>query len=232
VLKRTSIVIVLSLIFCILYNNITISEPVHKMDNIDLNRTVYSDYYIDRVTTFMNSDSGQGKIVFLGDSITDICEWSEILDNPDILNRGISGDTTTGALNRLSEIIRLKPRKIFIMLGINDIGKCREVSSIIKDYGKILSTIKEELPDTGIYVQSVLPINKDIFKTHTEEEEIVVFNNALMKLCEDTGVHYINLYQSLTIGGNKLNPDYTTGGLHLNGKGYSVWKNVVKEYCK
>lgn len=231
-IKKTSIVIALSLIFCTLYNNVTISETVPKIDNIDLNRNIYSDYYIDRVTTFMNSDSGKGKIVFLGDSITDICEWSELLNNPDILNRGVSGDTTTGTLNRLGEVIRLKPRKIFIMLGINDIGKCRDTAVIIKDYGNIISTLKDDLPDTKIYVQSVLPINKDIFKTHTKEEEITRFNTALKQLCEKSRVEYINLYPHFIAGGDKLNPDYTTGGLHLNGKGYAVWREVVKEYCK
>lgn len=231
-IKKIPIVVLLSLIFCTLYNNRTISEPVPKSDNIDLNPKVYSDYYIDRVTTFMNCDSGKGKIIFLGDSITDICEWSELLNNPDILNRGISGDTTTGTLNRLSEIIRLKPRKIFIMLGINDIGKCRDTSSIIKDYSGILSTIKDNLPDTRIYVQSVLPINKDIFKTHTKQEEITRFNVALKKLCERSGVAYINLYPHFITAEGKLNPEYTTGGLHLNGKGYAVWGDVVKEYCK
>lgn len=225
-------VIIFALLLCTFYNNYTISEPLLKMDNIDLNPNLYSEYYIDKVSTFINISGNHGKILFLGDSLTDMCEWSEILNNPDIVNRGISGDTTYGSLNRLSEVLRLKPRKIFIMLGINDIGKGRATVNIINDYKKILDNIKKDLPDTRIYVQSVLPINKDLFKTNTKVEEIINLNTALEKLCINTGVHYINLYPLFTTEKDKLNPDYTTGGLHLNGKGYLVWKEAVKEYCK
>lgn len=239
--KRIAVIIVMCLVLTVSFNNYSTIETYPRTEepkaetfdgNIDLNPAIYSDYYIDRVTTFMNSSCGYGKIIFLGDSITDICEWSELLNNPNVLNRGISGDTTDGVINRLKEVIRLKPSKIFIMLGINDIGKCRSNESIIEDYKKILTTIKRELPGTKIYVQSVLPINKDKFKTHTNDEEIIKFNAELIKLCRESKIYYVDLYSKFVTAGNKLNPEFTTGGLHLNGKGYIVWKEMIEDLCK
>jgi lysophospholipase L1-like esterase len=207
-------------------------DNIGKKSNIDLNPKNYSDYYIDRVTTFTNLENNKGEIIFLGDSLIDICEWNELFNNSLVKNRGISGDTTYGVLNRLDEITEAQPDKVFIMMGINDIGKCRTTQSIIEDYGKVINKIKIDSPNTKIYVNSVLPINKEIFITHTKIEEILELNNALNKLCDQTGVKYINLYPLFVTAENKLNPKYTTGGIHLNGQGYLIWKEAVKDFLK
>ncbi|WP_368491097.1 GDSL-type esterase/lipase family protein [Clostridium sp. BJN0013] len=208
-------------------------ENMEQMININLSTDIYQQYYINRVTTFMNTYSGYGKIIFLGDSLIDIAEWNELLNNPNVLNRGISYDTTSGTLNRISEITRLKPSKIFIMLGINDIGRGLTSKNIITNYSKILETIKENSPDTTIYVQSVLPINKDLFKTNTNDKQIIELNASLRELCKNFDIKYIDLYSLFTLPNeNKLYREYTVDGLHINGKGYIVWRDAVKGYCK
>lgn len=208
-----------------------IADDKETMKNIDLSPKIYSDYYISKVTIFMNTYNGHGKIVFLGDSLTDMGNWSEMLNNTDIINRGISSDTTTSVINRLSEITRLKPRKIFIMIGVNDIDKGLSTNEIITNYNKILSTIKKDSPNSKVYVESVLPINKDIFKTSTNEQQIIDLNLSLMELCENSGIGFINLYPLFTVKKDKLNPNYTEKGVHLNGSGYLVWSEAIKEYC-
>ncbi len=65
----------------------------------------------------------RNEIVFLGNSITDGAEWYELLGNKRIRNRGISADVTEGILLRLDAITKLKPAKIFIMIGVNDIAR-------------------------------------------------------------------------------------------------------------
>lgn len=209
------------------------SKNTDQMSTINLDPSIYEQYYVNRVTTFMSTSNGYGKIVFLGDSLTDIAEWNELLNNPDVINRGISDDTTYGALNRISEITRLDPPKIFIMLGINDIGKGLSTEKIITNYTKILETIKENCPETTTYVQSVLPINKDLFKTTTTNSQIMALNTSLKKLCKTFNIKYIDLYSLFTLPNeNKLYKEYTVDGLHINGKGYIVWKDAIKDYCK
>lgn len=245
--KKNAVIITIFLLLYIMFSKNTVSEVVggatnvnsaskaeaiSRKSNIDLNPEKYSDYYIDRVTTFRNLENSKGEIIFLGDSLIDICEWSELFQNPFIKNRGVSGDTTYGVLNRLDEVTEAKPSKVFIMLGINDIGKCRSTQSIIDDYEKILNKIKIDSPNTKIYVHSVLPINKDKFITHTKVEEILDLNSSLNKLCDRLQVKYINLYPLFVLSDNKLNPKYTTAGIHLNGDGYLVWKEAIKDLCK
>lgn len=245
--KKNAVIITIFLLLYIMFSKNTVSEVasganniniysesgvVSVKSNIDLNPEKFSDHYIDRVTTFRNLGNNKEEIIFLGDSLIEICEWNELFSSPLIKNRGISGDTTYGVLNRLEEVTEAKPRKIFMMLGINDIGKCRSTQSIIDDYEKILNKIKIDSPSTKIYVHSVLPINKEKFITHTKVEEILDLNSALNKLCDKLQVKYINLYPLFVTSDNKLNPKYTTGGIHLNGDGYLIWKEAIKDLCK
>ena len=70
-------------------------------------------YYDQKLTLFRLLPDTKGEIVFLGNSITDIGEWSEIWQNPTVKNRGISGDITFGVLARLDEVLSSKPKKLF-----------------------------------------------------------------------------------------------------------------------
>ena len=58
----------------------------------------------------------------LGDSLTDNGEWGELFPSVRIINRGISGQKTVEMLGRLDEIIIRKPKKVFILAGINDLA--------------------------------------------------------------------------------------------------------------
>ena len=78
--------------------------------------------YNKKIDEFKNNPIGQGKIVFLGNSITEAGgDWNVRFGTSNIVNRGISGDITEGVLNRLDEIIHYKPIALFLLIGINDI---------------------------------------------------------------------------------------------------------------
>ncbi|MBQ3448184.1 MAG: hypothetical protein IJG37_11115, partial [Synergistaceae bacterium] len=59
----------------------------------------------------------EGCVVFLGDSLTDYVPFSELFPGLRVINRGIAGDNTLGALERIDEVTSLKPAKLFILLG-------------------------------------------------------------------------------------------------------------------
>ena len=65
---------------------------------------------------------GSPDIVMLGDSLTEWGNWHELVPEYSILNRGISGDTSSGVLDRLQEVIERRPKVVFVMIGTNDIG--------------------------------------------------------------------------------------------------------------
>ena len=68
----------------------------------------FSTYYNQRLTLFEKLPDTPNEIIMLGNSITDGCEWSELFQNPNFKNRGISGDINEGFLYRLDEVKRSK----------------------------------------------------------------------------------------------------------------------------
>jgi lysophospholipase L1-like esterase len=180
-----------------------------------------------KVSMFKATPVSNGAIVFLGNSITEGGNWSELFPDKHILNRGIGGDISGGVLKRLDEIVRHQPSKVFICIGTNDIAKGISQEVIIQNYRTILQTVKVQSPETKIYVQSCFPVGKDVFTGHNNEK-VRLLNTEINKLCSELNVSYIDLYPSFTDETGYLNPEYTNDNLHLMGKGYLVWKRLIE----
>src|ERR1700759_3527419 len=76
-----------------------------------------------RLAQFAKEPIVTGRVIFLGNSITEMGNWKKVTGDTTVLNRGIGGDITYGVLKRLKDITDRQPSKVFILLGINDIGK-------------------------------------------------------------------------------------------------------------
>jgi hypothetical protein len=80
-------------------------------------------HYSRRVSHFNNLPVKKGAIIFIGDSITEQCNWSELFDNPDIINRGIGGDVVDGVAKRIEFLKTSEPAALFLMIGINNLNR-------------------------------------------------------------------------------------------------------------
>lgn len=196
--------------------------------------TTTSSYFLEKQTLFDNLPKSKNTIYFLGDSLTDGGEWSELFLDSKIKNRGINGDTTEGVLNRLNQITQSQPQKIFIMIGINDLLNNTETNKILENYQKIITTIKKDSPNTKIYIESILPLNFELDKTKRpiNNQNISDFNNNLERLSDNSTIFYIDLYSKFIDSYQQLNKQYTLDGIHLNGSGYLLWKNQITDYIK
>lgn len=198
--------------------------PAHLSD------TLFSTYYQQRVSHFKSLPVKQDAIIFLGNSISDGAEWNELFDDHRILNRGISGDVTAGILNRIEEVIRHQPEKVFLLIGTNDLSKNIAVDSVLKNIYLIAQIIHKQSAATQLYVQSILPVNNtfDRFKNHYKNQaEINLVNQALEKNASVYNYHYLDIATPLTDDDKRLARAFTNDGLHLNGHAYQVWKNVI-----
>lgn len=196
----------------------------------------HSTFYYQRATLFEALPTSKSDIIFLGNSITNGGEWAELLRNPHAKNRGISGDTTQGVLDRLSTVTKGKPSKIFLLIGTNDLSRGKSVDEVAKNVEKIVERVKRESPATKLYVQSVFPVNPKFnkFLGHmNRQKDIAVLNAKIKAVAARHGVTYIDVYKALvTPSTDVLNPEYTNDGLHLLGKGYLKWVEVLKPYLK
>ncbi len=193
----------------------------------------YSPYYLHKKSQFEMLPNTPNEIIFLGNSITDGGNWSELFADLRIKNRGISGDVTEGILNRLDEVTESNPAKIFIMIGINDLSRGKNTDEILENYELVVDRIESTSPQTQIFIESVLPVNDNFtkFKNHySKADSVVILNNKLHLLATEKNLIYINLYSSFLDEEGKLNADLTEDGLHLNGKAYMIWKSLIEKY--
>lgn len=188
----------------------------------------FTGLYEHRKNLFEIMPTSTGKTIFLGDSITAECEWSELFDNENILNRGISGDTASGILKRLSPILEAKPDNLFLMVGINDLIYGNE-KELLQNYEKLLQQLTDDLSDTQIVVQSILPVNSKVRKMPISNETIRSVNQKIKALADKFGLVYADLYSLLQDKEQRLKAEYTSDGIHINGEAYLVWKEAVGE---
>jgi lysophospholipase L1-like esterase len=186
-------------------------------------------FYRDKITHFDTLHNSESGIIFLGDSLTDLCEWAEVFQNARIKNRGICGDTTDGVLKRLDNIIESRPQELFIMIGINDLNQGEKIANIVNNYRLILEHFKHQIPETKVFVQSLLPISTK-FRRNKINNEIIELNGHIKELAKDLSFQYIDLFSAFLDKKNELDEQYTSDGLHLNGKGYLVWKEIIEKY--
>ncbi len=188
-------------------------------------------YYKHRRDHFRQLPNGNKEILFLGDSITDNAEWSELFGNDRrIKNRGIGGDDTKGVLNRLDEVTESQPSKLFLMIGTNDLAYGRTVEEIIEYYEMILRTIKKDSPHTEVYVQSILPVD-DLFHINRPNREIDRINASIERIAAEYEYPYIDLNPLFKEDG-QLSKKYSVDGLHLNAEGYALWVSEIRELVK
>ena len=192
----------------------------------------FGTYYDQRELLFEAMPTSENDIIFLGNSITDGGEWTELFENPNCKNRGISGDITSGVLNRLETITKGQPAMIFLMIGINDMNWGISNDTIAMNIREIVQRIKAESPRTRIVVQSILPTNDyyGLFTGHTKRwEDVAVINGMLEEMADEEDVEYLDLFSRFANEDGKLNIAYSNDGLHLNGDGYLLWKEIIED---
>jgi lysophospholipase L1-like esterase len=185
-----------------------------------------------RLAQFAKEPIVPGRIIFLGNSITEMGNWKKVLNDTTVINRGIGGDITYGVLKRLKDITDRHPSKIFILLGINDIGKDIPEVVIADNYLKIVREIHSKCPDTKIYVQSVLPVNSTLprFPQHYDKEEHVLALNKLLKANASAGNYtFVDIFHLFVDANQRLDSRYTYEGLHLKPEAYDIWVAYLKK---
>jgi lysophospholipase L1-like esterase len=184
-----------------------------------------------KVQQFRNYPDSKKDIIFLGNSITAGVDWNELLQNAYVRNRGISGDITFGLLDRLDEITKGKPARIFILIGINDISRNIPDSIILGNYQRMIDRIQSESPATKIFLQTILPVNNDfpVKAQFNKDEHIAYVNQELKKMAEKEKIRIINLHKEFLGDDNKLEKKFTYDGLHLNAEGYKHWAEILNK---
>jgi lysophospholipase L1-like esterase len=172
-----------------------------------------------------------GRVIFLGNSITQGGDWAKLTRDSTVVNRGIGADLTFGLRTRLDDVTRRKPSRLFVLIGINDISKDIPDAVIAAEYRALVDSVRAQSPQTKIFVQSILPLNPSVknFPQHYDKQaRVVAVNQLLRQMARATHVTYIDLWPVFIDRQNHLDATLTGDGLHLNQLGYERWVAFLK----
>ncbi|MBW4476184.1 MAG: G-D-S-L family lipolytic protein [Tolypothrix brevis GSE-NOS-MK-07-07A] len=141
------------------------------------------------------------------------------------LNQGISGDTSSGILKRLSFFSKTRPDVIYVMAGINDLRNGASDETILRNHRRIIRTLKQSHPESLIIIQSILPTRQ----AKIPNSRIRHINEQLAEIAKEQQVNYLNIHNWFTDSEGNLREDLTTDGLHLSTSGYDVWRSALQQ---
>ncbi|SKB44565.1 GDSL-type esterase/lipase family protein [Daejeonella lutea] len=185
-----------------------------------------------KVDQFRSYKSSPRDFVFLGNSITANTDWAELLSEKRAKNRGISADITFGVLERLSDVTKGMPSKIFLLIGINDISRNIPDELIVRNLQRIVSRVRTESPRTRLYIHTLMPVNHTFnkFPNHYGKDQHILFvNDAIRKLADNEKVFVIDLYPAFLDKDKRLISEFTHDGLHLTAAGYKNWVKLLRD---
>lgn len=176
-----------------------------------------------------NPQPGEQRVVFFGDSITDIWDLNQSFPGKGYINRGISGQTTEQMLVRFrQDVVDLHPAVVVILAGTNDIAGNTGAETLGQIEGDF-ETMAEVAKANGIRVvlSSLTPENgtRPEWTTYTvlrPPQKIVQLNGWIQQYCKANGLVYLDYYSAMVDGQGRMKPELTRDGLHPSAAGFAV----------
>jgi lysophospholipase L1-like esterase len=172
---------------------------------------------------------GENRVVFFGDSITDIWKLDDYFPGKPYINRGIGGQTTPQMLIRFrQDVVDLGPKAVVILAGTNDIAG-NTGPERIEDSEANYASMSEVARANHIAVifSSVLPVHNYTPQSQNmyafrSPVKILELNRWLKDYCEKSGCIYLDYFSAMVDDKGLLKKELAEDGLHPNAAGYKI----------
>ncbi len=162
--------------------------------------------------------------VMVGDSLSQWFPVDRLPSQQLWLNQGISGDTTSGMLKRLSLFSTANAETIYLMAGVNDLKRGASDREILRNINQIIQRLKQQNPDAQIVVQSILPTRS----RQIPNARIAQLNSLIEIVAQRQGVNYLDLHPQFSDRAGYMRREFTTDGIHLSPQGYEQWQMALQ----
>jgi len=172
---------------------------------------------------------GENRVVFYGDSITDIWKIDESFPGKPYINRGIGGQTTPQMLVRFrQDVVNLQPKVVVILAGTNDIAGNtgpERIEDIEANYASMAEISRAN--HIRVVFSSVLPVHNytpqaQSFFALRSPAKILELNAWIKNYCASTGCIYLDYFSAMVDEKGLLKRDLAEDGLHPNAAGYKI----------
>lgn len=164
-------------------------------------------------------------VVFFGDSHTAYGDWQKAFPELKSINLGYIGEDVKGMLRRVDAIAAVKPKKVFLMAGINGLQQ-QTMEEFAYWYAALVDSIRTAVPDAELYIESILPVTG--CSDYCDNEKIREANGVLQRIAAERNIPYIDVYGAYAQEGALPNAT-SHDGLHLTEEAYELWYDCIKE---
>jgi len=172
---------------------------------------------------------GPEDLVFLGASLVEHGEWSELLPGRSVRNRGIAGDKVGDVLARLAPIVAAGPRAVFVMVGLNDVFAGTPPARIEQLHRELVQRLRAGAPATRVVLMTLLPVRRPGAEGRAVNATIDEVNAGLARVADEAGCLLLDLTPAFRDEDGQLRAGFTRDGVHLNGPGYQAWRRVLED---
>jgi lysophospholipase L1-like esterase len=179
------------------------------------------------------------RVVFMGDSITDIWKLDQFFPGRPYINRGISGQTTPQMLLRFRpDVVALKPKVVVILAGTNDIAGNTGPETLEQIEGNLTSMVElARANGINVVLATLTPVsdyNKDkngkqiVQTVRRPPAQIIELNRWIKQFAADRGLVYLDYFTSTVDDKGLFKEDLAGDGLHPNARGYEIMKPLAE----
>jgi acyl-CoA thioesterase I len=189
--------------------------------------------YHDANQELMKQPAPAGRVVFLGDSITDGWRLDQSFPNKPYVNRGIGGQTTPQMLVRMfPDVINLQPAAMIVLAGTNDIARNTGPATLkmIQDNIQAITELAQ-VHAIKVILCSVTPIadyGRAPQSSQRPPADIIKLNNWLKAYAAKTGAIYADYFSALVDAKGFLKEGISMDGLHPNAMGYALMAPIAE----
>ena len=128
-------------------------------------------------------------------------------------------------------IAKMKPRRVIVMLGANNVDGNTTLDAFTQDYRQALNAIKNAYSYCDIIVSSIPPVAEESDNAAATQTIIDQFNQALAQLCESDGYHFLNAAEALKTGSGFAESAYLDADGTLSTAGVNAYLNYVRTHA-
>lgn len=164
--------------------------------------------------------------LFIGDSITEELKYYKFLYDNNVFSKiGLNTDTLRKLIP--DEDFGIKPKNIYLMMGLNDSVFVKTEEKFKERYLAMLDALQAKFPNAKIYLQAIFPVSKALDEkedARVNNTKINSFNEVIKTIASERGLDYLDFSYLIKENEDYFEPD----GMHLKSKFHKVWLNEVK----
>lgn len=167
-------------------------------------------------------------ICFFGHSQIEMSDFRTFFPDKKIVNLGYPGDNVNGMLLRVEQVKLVKPKKVFVMCGVNSLTLSNK--EFESKYDQLVCAIQDSVPKAELYIFNILPERDGRMGKASKNARIMERNEFIAQYAQFHKIKLIDVYSIYCDSSGELLEEVSLDGLHIKPNSYGRWAKAIEQY--